>query len=168
MRPHRRQPTRLLCPWDSPGKNTGVGCHFLLQCMKVKSESEVAQSCPTLSDPVDCSLPGSSIHGIFQARVLEWGAIAFSHFLSLGFHFGPFLEFLFLYFHCPSISYTLSSKYIGALSTLITVVLNSRCDHSNISAISKSDFMLSISLQDFLSFSMFYNYFLNSCTRCSM
>ena len=64
-------------PWDSPGKNTGVGCHFLLQCMKVKSESEVAQ-CPTLSDPMDCSLPGSSIHGIFQARVLEWGAIAFS------------------------------------------------------------------------------------------
>ena len=62
----------------SPGKNTGVGCHFLLQCMKVKSESEVAQSCPTPSDPMDCSLPGSSIHGIFQARVLEWGAIAFS------------------------------------------------------------------------------------------
>ena len=76
--PHRRQPTRLLCPWDSPGKNTGVGCHFLLQCMKVKSESEVAQSYPTLSDPMDCSPPGSSIHGIFQARVLEWGAIAFS------------------------------------------------------------------------------------------
>ena len=74
----RRQPTRLLCPWDSPGKNTGVGCHFLLQCMKVKSDSEVAQSCPTLSDPMDCSLPGSSAHGIFQARVLEWGAVAFS------------------------------------------------------------------------------------------
>ena len=69
---------RLLCPWDSPGKNMGVGCHFLLQCMKVKSESEVAQSCPTLGDPKDCSLPGSSVHGIFQARVLEWGAIAFS------------------------------------------------------------------------------------------
>ena len=65
-------------PWDSPGKNTGVGCHFLLQCMKVKSESEVAQSCPTLSDPKDCSLPGSSVHGIFQAGALEWGAIAFS------------------------------------------------------------------------------------------
>ena len=65
-------------PWDSPGKNTGVGCHFLLQCMKVKSESEVAQSCPTFRDPMDCSLPGSSVHGIFQARVLEWGAIAFS------------------------------------------------------------------------------------------
>ena len=78
VRPHRRQPTRLPRPWDSPGKNTGVGCHFLLQCMKVKSESEVAQLCPTLRDPMDCSLPGSSIHGIFQARVLEWGAIAFS------------------------------------------------------------------------------------------
>jgi len=65
-------------PWDSPGKNTGVGCHFLLQCMKMKSESEVAQLCPTLRDPMDCSLPGSSIHGILQARVLEWGAIAFS------------------------------------------------------------------------------------------
>ena len=64
--------------WDSPGKNTGVGCHFLLQCRKVKSESEVSQSCQTLSDPMDCSPPGSSVHGIFQARVLEWGAIAFS------------------------------------------------------------------------------------------
>ena len=71
-------PTRLLCPWDSPGKNTGVGCHFLLQCLKVKSESEVAQSYLTLSDPMDCSPPGSSVHGIFQARVLEWGAIAFA------------------------------------------------------------------------------------------
>ena len=78
VRPHRRQPTRLLHPRDSPGKNTGVPCHFLLQCMKVKSESEVAQPCPTLSDPMDCSLPGSSIHGIFQARVLVWVAIAFS------------------------------------------------------------------------------------------
>ena len=61
-------------PWDSPGKNTGVGCHFLLQCMKVKSESEVAQSCLTPSDPMDCSPPGPSVHGIFQARVLEWVA----------------------------------------------------------------------------------------------
>ena len=78
VRPHRWQPTRLPRPWDSPGKNTGVGCHFLLQCMKVKSESELTQSCPTLSDPMDCSLPGSSIHGIVQARVLEWVAIAFS------------------------------------------------------------------------------------------
>ncbi|XP_055446329.1 mitochondrial inner membrane protease subunit 2 isoform X2 [Bubalus kerabau] len=77
-----QQPTRPHHPWDSPGKNTGVGCHFLLQCMKVKSESEVVQSCPTLRDPMDCSLPGSSIHGIFQARVLEWVAIAFSALLS--------------------------------------------------------------------------------------
>ena len=70
--------TRLPCPWDSPGKNTGVGCHFLLQCMKVKSEREVTQSCTTPHDPMDCSLPGSSVHGIFQAGILEWGAIAFS------------------------------------------------------------------------------------------
>ena len=82
VRPHR-WPTRLPRPWDSPGKNTGVGCHFLLQCMKVKSESEVAQSCLTFSDPMDCGLPAFSIHGIFQARVLEWGAIAFSDFLYL-------------------------------------------------------------------------------------
>ena len=74
VQPHRRQPTRLPCTWDSPGKNTGVGCHFLLQCMKVKSESEVAQSCPTLLDPMDCSLPGSRPWD-FQTRVLEWGAI---------------------------------------------------------------------------------------------
>ena len=78
VRPHRRQPTRLPRPWDSPGENTGVGCHFLLQCRKVKSESEVAQSCPTLSNPMDWSLPGSSIHGMFQPWVLEWGAIALS------------------------------------------------------------------------------------------
>ena len=74
--PHRRQPTRLPHPWDSPGKNTGVGCHFLLQCMKVKSESEDTQSCPTLSDPMDCSLPGSSVHGISQSTGV--GCIAFS------------------------------------------------------------------------------------------
>ena len=78
LQPHRRQPTRLPRPWDSPGKNTGVGCHFLLQCLKVKSDSEVAQSCPAPSDPMDCSLPGSSIHGIFQAWVRESVAIAFS------------------------------------------------------------------------------------------
>ena len=88
VQPHRWQPTRLPRPWDSPGKNTGVGCHFLLQCIKVKSESEVAQSCPTLSDPMDFNLPGSSIHGIFQARVLEWVAIAFSseHLLYVGYY----------------------------------------------------------------------------------
>ena len=82
MRPHRWQPIRLPRLCDSPGKNTGVGCHFLLQCMKVKSESEVAQPCLTLSNPMGCSLPGSSVHGIFQARVLEWGAIAFSKAMS--------------------------------------------------------------------------------------
>ena len=82
VRPHRWQPTRLPCPWDSTGKNTGVGCHFLLQCVKVKSESEVAQSCPTLCNLMDWSLPGFFVHGIFQARVLEWGAIAFSAFRS--------------------------------------------------------------------------------------
>ena len=82
VRPRRWQLTRLHHPWDSPGKNTGVGCHFLLQCMKVKSESEVTQSCPTLLDPVDCSLPGSCVHGILQARVLEWVAIAYSNRIS--------------------------------------------------------------------------------------
>ena len=87
VRPQRWQPTRLRCPWDSPGKNTGVGCHFLPQCMKVKSESEATQSCPTLSDPMDCSLPGFYMHGIFQARVLEWGAIAFSWFIITRPHF---------------------------------------------------------------------------------
>ena len=79
VRPHRPQPTRLPRPWDSPGKNTGVGCHFLLQCMKVKSESEVAQSCPTLSDPMDCSPPGSPVPGILHERTLEWVAISFSN-----------------------------------------------------------------------------------------
>ena len=78
VKPLRQQPTRLPHPWDSPGKNPGVGCHFLLQCVNVKSESEVAQSCPTPSDSMDSSPPGSSVHGIFQARALEWGAIAFS------------------------------------------------------------------------------------------
>ena len=73
LRPHRRQPTRLPCPWDSPGKNTGVGCHFLLQRMKVKSESKVAQSCPTLSDPMDCSLPGSPVHGF--SRQEYWSGV---------------------------------------------------------------------------------------------
>ena len=75
MWPQRQQPTRLPRPWDSPGKSTRVGCHFLLHCMKVKSESEVAQSCPTLSNPMDCSPPGSSAHGVFQARALEWAPV---------------------------------------------------------------------------------------------
>jgi len=94
MQPHRRQPTRLPCPQDSPGKNTAVGCHFLLQCMKVKNESEVTQLCPTLSndaaakllqlcptlcDPIDGSPPGSPVPGILWARTLEWVAISFSN-----------------------------------------------------------------------------------------
>ena len=83
VRPHRWKPTKLPRPWDSPGKDTGVGCHFLLQCMKVKSKSEVTQPCPTLSNPMDCGLPGSSVHGIFQARVLEWVTIAFSKWTEL-------------------------------------------------------------------------------------
>ena len=83
VRPQRRQPTRLPRPWDSPGKKTGVGCHFLLQCIKVKRESEFAQSCLTPGDPMDCSLPGFSVHGIFQAREVEWVAIAFRKLKSL-------------------------------------------------------------------------------------
>ena len=78
VRPHRRQPTRLPGPWDPQGKNTGVGCHFPLQCVKVKSEGEVAQSCLTRSDLMDHSLPGSPVRGFFQVRALDWGAIAFS------------------------------------------------------------------------------------------
>ena len=97
--PQRQQPNRLLCPWDSPGKSAGVGCHVLLQCMKVKSESEVTQSCPTLSDCMDCSPPGSSVHGILQARVLEWGAIAFSVTNASG------TQFLSYIFFCKYFSY---------------------------------------------------------------
>ena len=82
VRPHRRQPTRLPRPWDSPGKNTGAGCHFLLQCMKVKSESEVSQLCPTVSDPMDCSPPGSSM-GV--SRQEYWSGLPFpSPLLTLG------------------------------------------------------------------------------------
>ena len=90
VRPHRQKPTRLLHPWDSPGKNIGVGCHFLPQCRKVKSESAVAQLCPTHSDPLDRSPPGSSVHGIFQARVLEslpWGRKESDKTERLHFHF---------------------------------------------------------------------------------
>ena len=83
----RLQPARFPHPWGSPGKNTGVGCHFLLQCRKVKRESEVAQSCLTLSNPMECSLPGSSVHGIFQARILEWVTVGFSGYLATLVHF---------------------------------------------------------------------------------
>ena len=102
VRPHRRQPTRLPRPWDSPGKNTGVGCHFLLQCMKVKKESEVAQSCPTLCDPMDCSLPGSSVHGIFQARVLmtRLDSILKNTPLLLGVHLVKALVFPVVMYRC--------------------------------------------------------------------
>ena len=95
--PHRWQPTRLCHPWDSPGKNTGVGCHFLPQYMKVKSESEVTQSCLTLHNPRDCSRPGSSVHGIFQARVLEWVAIAPSSLSFSHHHYGLLFPILSLY-----------------------------------------------------------------------
>ena len=118
VRPHRRQPTRLPHPWDSPGKNTGVGCHFLLQCMKVKSESEVAQSCPTLSNPTDRSLPGSSVHGIFQARVLEWSAIVFSGLKSRLTKYKflvskiIFLSNLRISFHCHLIPVTVVEEFV--------------------------------------------------------
>ena len=110
VRPHRQQPTRLPRPWDSPGKNTGVGCHFLLQCMNVRSESEVAQSCPTLIDPMDCSLPGSSVHGIFQARVLEWGAIAFSTIPSLKSSWEKYIKGLILLIYLVISSLKLSKE----------------------------------------------------------
>ena len=102
LQPHRLQPTRLPHPWDSPGKNTGVGCHFLLQHMKVKSESEVTQLCPTLSDPMDCSLPGSSVHGIFQAKSTGVGRCITcpqtSYFHILGsFKFGSYYDPHFAY-----------------------------------------------------------------------
>ena len=114
------RPTRLPRPWDSPGKNTGVGCHFLLQCMKVKSESEVTQSCLTLSDPMDCSLPGSSVHGIFQARVLEWGAIAFSRnvpLVSLIF-LKRSLVFPILLFSSISLHWSLRKAFLSPLAVL--------------------------------------------------
>ena len=116
VRPHRRQPTRLPRPWDSPVKNTGVGCHFLLQCMKVKSQSEVAQSCLTLRDPMDCSPPGSSVHGIFQARVLEWGATAFSRGFSQ-----PGIESVSLALQADSLplSYLGSLPFNGTIKTVI-------------------------------------------------
>ena len=108
VRPHRWPPTRLLCPCDSSGKNIGVGCHFLIQCMKVKSKSEVAQSCPTLSDLMGYSLLGSSVHGIFQARLLEWGAIAFSEFFFS--YWSTSIDFLDVFIILPD--YFEFSRYI--------------------------------------------------------
>ena len=125
VRPHRQQPTRLPCPWDSPGKNTGVGCHCLLQWMKVKSESEVARSCLTLSDPMDCSPPGSSIHGTFQARVLEWGAIVFSVSYSSSYLFTRiwYAEYALLLETQSTISVTPSSPGSLTLMTIVSVSL---------------------------------------------
>ena len=114
VRPPRRQPTRLPGPWDSPGKNTGVGCHFLLHCMKVKSESEVAQSCLTPSDPMDCSLPGSSVHGIFQARVLEWGSSAFS-----GIYIEPYFNIIWWSSRANRIWFNLNQLYYKYASFLL-------------------------------------------------
>ena len=117
VRPHRRQPTRLWRPWDSPGKNTGVGCHFLLQCLKVKSESKVAQLYLTLHNPMDCSLPGSSVHGIFQARALEWGAIAF------------FVKYLYIYlnvgerFLCVGLSWKFNSISKMSIRNTLCIIL---------------------------------------------
>ena len=128
--PHRWQPTRLPRPWDSPGNNTGARWHFLLQCMKVKSESEVTQSCPTLSDLMDCSLPGSSIHGIFQGRVLEWGAIAFS---GQRYHHSLILT-----------AFSFLSLMIAILKFLITKWLKTQ---SSISTWSISETMVKLSLR---------------------
>ena len=112
VRHYRRQPTRLPRPWDSPGKNTGMGCHFLLQFMKVKIESEVAQLCPTLRDPMDCSPPGSSAHGIFQARVLEWGAMVSLIFLKRS------LVFPVLLFPSISLHWSLRKPFLSLLPIL--------------------------------------------------
>ena len=130
VQPHRQQPTRLLCPWDSPGKNTGVGCHVLLQCMKVKSESEVAQSCPTLSDPMDCSLPGSSTHGIFQARVLEWVTIAFSKLVP-----NSSSWFVKAWFICPFLVLSIHvPRALPAISRHLIKVSNKKHSSLNISS----------------------------------
>ena len=120
VRPHRRQPTRLPSPWDSPGKNTGVSCHFLLQWMKAESESEVAQSCLTLSDPMDCSLPGSSLHSIFQARVLKWGAIAFS---DSNCSMINYIMMCLLTLFQPLIIFCISNEVVWALTVILRELL---------------------------------------------
>ena len=122
VRPHRWQPTRLRSPCDSPGKNTGVGCHFLLQCMKVKSACEVPQSCPNLTDPMDCSLPGSSIHGIFQARVLEWGAIAFSIPSSYPIKNSPYLR------NCQPLVRAIYSPKSHKLKNIFSFFVSAKCN----------------------------------------
>ena len=126
VRPHRRQPTRLPRPWDSPGKNTRVCCHFLFQCMKVKSESEVALSCLTLCDPMDCSLPGSSIHGILQARIPEWVAIPFSSGSSQP--------------RGQSLVSCIAGIFFTILPSVIKHILNFLAEHGNI-VLSESNFL---------------------------
>ena len=139
VRLHGRQPTRLPCPWDYPGKNTGVGFPFLLQCMKVKSESEVAQSCPTLSDPMDYSLPGSSVHRIFQGGVLlpslsaSVRSIPFLSFIVCIFAwYVPLVSLIFLkrslvfhilVFSCISLHWSLRKIFLS----LLAVLWNSAC-----------------------------------------
>ena len=132
VRPQKQQPTRLPRPWDSPGKNTGVGCYFLLQRMKVKSESEVAQSCPTPRDHMDCSLPGSSIHGIFQARVLEWAAIAF----SICFHLLHYICVSGFPYLCQSFANLMDTKWF-----FISFKVHFH-DHNGIGLFSLLDFLL--------------------------
>ena len=127
VRPQRWQPTRLPRPWDSPGKNTGVGCHFLLQCMKVKSESEVTQSCLTLRDPMGCTLPASSIHGIFQAKLLEWGAIALSDiYIHMYTNIYILFQILFLYMLLKNTKYR-SLCYTGGPCWLFILLIHINC-----------------------------------------
>ena len=128
VRPQRRQPTRLPRPWDSPGKNTGVGCHFLLQCMKLKSESEVAESCPILSDPMDCGPPGSSVHGIFHARVLEWGAIAFSLHIHILLRF-PFFEYELAFADGTQQYCWILLPWLGYTKTMASILHALHCSH---------------------------------------
>ena len=128
VRPHRRQPTTLPSPWDSPGKNTGVGWHVLLQCMKVKSESEATQSCPTPSDPMDCSLPGSSVHGIFQARVLSRVPLPSpSMLLQMAiFHFFMSNNPLCVYMYTHALTHIHTHTYIANLLYLNSDIFNAK------------------------------------------
>ena len=130
VRPHRRQPTRLHRPWDSPGKNSRADCHFLLQCMKVKSEREVAQSCSTPRYPMDCSPPGSSVHGIFQARVLEWGANAFSIYSTGYIQSCVHLPYLFIVGH---FDIDLSAKIVNCTACALYTCLNHTISYYSVS-----------------------------------
>ena len=145
MWPLRQQPTRLCRPWDSPGKNSGVCCHFLLQCMRVKSKSEVAQSCPTLCNPMDCSLPDSSVHGIFQARVLEWVAFAFSvGYLEVCFlNSMCFFFFFYSFFFLMSVAKGLSILFIFSKNQLLVLLIFTFVSFISFSFISAWMFMIS-------------------------